>query len=87
MYASAILQASGCSAEVTEEDVEEGEVDKLVKGLLQQVTEVDSRLATAPYTVAGFSIVGPHCFALRRACYCHASSYNIMSGNIKSAIQ
>ena len=33
-------QASGCSTEVTEDDVEEGEVDKLVKGLLQQVTQV-----------------------------------------------
>lgn len=33
-------QASGCSAEVTEDDVEEGEVDKLVKGLLQQVSQV-----------------------------------------------
>lgn len=36
----AVSQASGCSTEVTEDDVEEGEVDKLVKGLLQQVTQV-----------------------------------------------
>ncbi|DBA75127.1 hypothetical protein WJX77_008338 [Trebouxia sp. C0004] len=34
-----LTQASGCSTEVTEDDVEEGEVDKLVKGLLQQVTQ------------------------------------------------
>lgn len=36
----AVSQASGCSTEVTEDHVEEGEVDKLVKGLLQQVTQV-----------------------------------------------
>ncbi|KAL0028278.1 hypothetical protein WJX79_006817 [Trebouxia sp. C0005] len=34
-----LTQASGCSTEVTEDHVEEGEVDKLVKGLLQQVTQ------------------------------------------------
>ena len=34
------LQASGCGADVTEDNVEEGEVDKLVKGLVQQVSQV-----------------------------------------------
>ncbi len=39
-HVNSVSQASGCSTEVTEDDVEEGEVDKLVKGLLQQVTQV-----------------------------------------------
>ena len=34
------LQASGCGTDVSEENVEEGEVDKLVKGLVQQVSQV-----------------------------------------------
>lgn len=34
------LQASGCATDVTEDNVEEGEVDKLVKGLVQQVSQV-----------------------------------------------
>lgn len=34
------LQASGCAIDVTEDNVEEGEVDKLVKGLVQQVSQV-----------------------------------------------
>ena len=34
------LQASGCGIDVTEDNVEEGEVDKLVKGLVQQVSQV-----------------------------------------------
>lgn len=35
-----LLQACGCTADVTDENVEEGEVDKLVKGLVQQVSQV-----------------------------------------------
>lgn len=34
------LQASGCATDVTEDNVDEGEVDKLVKGLVQQVSQV-----------------------------------------------
>ena len=34
------VQASGCATDVTEDNVEEGEVDKLVKGLVQQVSQV-----------------------------------------------
>ena len=34
------LQASGCGIDVTEDNVEEGEVDKLVKGLVHQVSQV-----------------------------------------------
>ena len=35
-----MVQASGCSSEVTEEQVEEGEVDRHVKGLVEQVKQV-----------------------------------------------
>ena len=34
------LQASGCTSDVTEDTVEEGEVDRHVKGLVEQVKQV-----------------------------------------------
>ncbi|KAL3143333.1 hypothetical protein ABBQ38_002169 [Trebouxia sp. C0009 RCD-2024] len=34
-----LTQASGCATDVTEDNVDEGEVDKLVKGLVQQVSQ------------------------------------------------
>lgn len=43
-----ILQASGCSSEVTEDTVEEGEVDRHVKGLVEQVKQVHSVLPGCP---------------------------------------
>lgn len=39
-----MTQASGCSAEVTLDDVDEGEIDKLAKGLLQHVQQVSPRV-------------------------------------------
>ena len=36
------VQAAGCNVEVTKEEAEDGEVDKLVARLLEVATQVDS---------------------------------------------
>ena len=41
------MQACGCTTDVTDENVEEGEVDKLVKGLVQQVSQVSHTYASS----------------------------------------
>ena len=50
------VQAAGCNVEVTKEEAEDGEVDKLVARLLEVATQVDST-ARGPFLLPASGVI------------------------------